>query len=619
MKTMKALRSFSMAALALVMAACAKEANYSNEPEQKQSGMHFSATLMAPNSGADTKTVYTQDGTTIHVAWKVDDEIALVHNGVKDVVKVTALDVDGKATIEGPVTGDPSDNNDVVLVYPADAVGTVISGTNFYPDPTCWSMVHSQDGTLDYIQDNIDFRIGNGNLAVSGNEVSLKANVSLPSIISIWKLTLQDNATPTPNALAATDVTISVNKTPVAGAMSTAKSTYYVCLVPSYMVPPYVPAGNGDLTIEATVGPYTYTYTKAELIKSSTSPFAGGTYYESTVNMSKEAVPLTLKATTAGTIVVSNPQSGMQYSKNGGAKTDVTSAPIPVAVGDKVAFYGDGTNILSYYDAVNYEGTSFDGTAKVIVYGNIMSLVDEFNFAEATMLTADDAFYRLFKGYTNLTDASGLLLPATTLSKYCYGDMFSGCTDLTATPELPATTLSTGCYIDMFSGCTSLTTAPVLPATTLGDRCYVGMFYECTSLITIDADLLPVTTLTYGCYMDMFAGCSKLISAPKLNATLLAENCYSNMFSKCSSLETAPVLPAPVLAVNCYSYMFEDCTKLSSITCLATDISAEDCTLDWLTGVSATGTFTTPSTTAWTEGGSGIPSGWTRNNYVPTP
>ena len=599
---MKALKLFSMAALALVMAACAKEANFSNEPEQ-QSGMHFHATLMAPNSGTDTKTVYTQVGTTIRVAWKVDDQIAVICNGVKDVVTVTAVDGSGNATIEGTITSSPADDANVLMYYPA----AFVSGMDELVPIFDYSKWESQDGTLAYIQEHLDVRHATPKVTVSGSDVTLKGSVSMESDAAIWKVSLTNGIVP----LEATGVSVKVGSTTVAGASASAKNEYYIGLIPMHM-------GTGDLTINATDGTKTYSFAKAGGVS-----LTAGKYYQSTVTMAEVLVaPLTLEATTAGTIVVSNPKSGMQYSMNGGAKTEVTSAPIPVTVGDKVAFYGDGTRITSYYDSVLSEGTSIGGVdAKVIIYGNIMSLVDELGFATATTLTAnhEEAFSRLFKGNTNLTDASGLLLPATTLSDYCYEYMFSGCTSLTATPVLPATTLSTGCYMDMFSGCTSLTTAPVLPATTLGDRCYAGMFYECTSLTTIDADLLPVTTLTYGCYMDMFAKCSNLISAPKLNATTLAENCYSNMFSKCSSLETAPVLPAPVLAVNCYSYMFEDCTKLSSITCLATDISAEDCTLDWLTGVSATGTFTTPSTTAWTEGGSGIPSGWSRNNYVPTP
>ena len=88
------------------------------------------------------------------------------------------------------------------------------------------------------------------------------------------------------------------------------------------------------------------------------------------------------------------------------------------------------------------------------------------------------------------------------------------------------------------------------------------------------------------------------------------------MFNGCTSLISAPILPATTLQTYCYTEMFNGCTKLNNVTCLATDISADACTDDWLKGVAANGTFTTPSTTGWTEGVSGIPSGWTRVNYV---
>lgn len=76
--------------------------------------------------------------------------------------------------------------------------------------------------------------------------------------------------------------------------------------------------------------------------------------------------------------------------------------------------------------------------------------------------------------------------------------------------------------------------------------------------------------------------------------------------------KNALFLPATTLADYCYYFMFNGCTNLASVSCSATDISAKDCTTDWLQGVAATGTFTTPSTTDWTSGFNGIPEGWTR-------
>ena len=202
------------------------------------------------------------------------------------------------------------------------------------------------------------------------------------------------------------------------------------------------------------------------------------------------STPLTVEAITAGTIKVAGPKAGMQYSLNGGAKTAVTTTPIEVAAGGKVAFYGNGTSITSY------NGTKIvGGTADIKVYGNIMSLVDEENFAtNYTTLPADYTFKSLFDNNANLKDASGLLLPATTLANYCYNFMFYGCTSLTAAPALPATTLANYCYNFMFYGCTSLTTAYVKAAyTTTGDACN-GMFYSCTA----DGAVLHTTTANKG-------------------------------------------------------------------------------------------------------------------------
>ena len=165
--------------------------------------------------------------------------------------------------------------------------------------------------------------------------------------------------------------------------------------------------------------------------------------------------PLTLEATSAGTIVVNKPQTGMQYSLNGGAKTTLTADPtnITVAAGDKVQFYGKGTTIKAYCSN-NSDNTSIQGSGTGFtfkVYGNIMSLIDETGFATATTLSAKWAFTGLFSDNVYLTDASGLQLPAMTLAKNSYHRMFMGCSNLTAAPsKLPATTLTESCYAQMF-------------------------------------------------------------------------------------------------------------------------------------------------------------------------
>ena len=167
---------------------------------------------------------------------------------------------------------------------------------------------------------------------------------------------------------------------------------------------------------------------------------------------------------------------------------------------------------------------------------------------------------------------TGSIAASGNIMSIIYGD---ACT----TTTIPANY----CFYSLFSGCTSLTTAPILPATKLADYCYNQMFQDCSSLTT----------------------------APALPATTLADSCYSGMFAVCTSLKTAPELPATTLANYCYDSMFYKCTKLNYIKCLATNISATNCTSNWVSGVSSTGTFVkNPNMSRWTKGISGIPTNW---------
>ena len=243
---------------------------------------------------------------------------------------------------------------------------------------------------------------------------------------------------------------------------------------------------------------------------SSSKTLAAGKIYNITRAAAPAPDPLTIEAITAGTIVVKSPQNGMQYSLDGGATkvamTGYTNTNIPVEAGQKVRFYGKGTTIKQYgYSHETSFGGSGDGfTCKV--YGNIMSLVDETGYDTATALSGTYTFWALFSGNTALTDASDLLIPATTLTEACYQAMFRNCSNLTAAPELPAT------------------------------------------------DLVQY----------------------------------------------------------CYKSMFENCASLTSVKCLATSgINTNQSTYYWLSGVSATGTFTKAASATWPTSSSGIPSGWT--------
>ena len=200
-----------------------------------------------------------------------------------------------------------------------------------------------------------------------------------------------------------------------------------------------------------------------------------------------------------------------------------------------------------------------------------------------------------------------------TADDHGYLYLFLDCASLIQAPELPATALNDYCYSYMFRGCTNLTQAPKLPAAYLQVGSYNGMFMYCTSLT--QAPKLQATALNELCYNSMFEGCTNLIQAPELPATILSDGCYMSMFFGCTGLTKAPELPATELVARCYRVMFYDCSSLNSIKCLATDALASICTDKWLTGVSSTGDFYTPSATIWeTNSTSGIPTGWTSHD-----
>ena len=270
-----------------------------------------------------------------------------------------------------------------------------------------------------------------------------------------------------------------------------------------------------------------------------------------------------------------------------------------VNAGDKVQFKGNNAQYGVFLGNRNYFGKS---TASFKVRGNIMSLIDSTGFTGTTTLEKNSVFYELFAACKGLTDASNLILPATTLSNYCYAYMFYGCTNLTIAPELPATNLSgaSWCYDNMFYGCTSLTTAPELPATTLSRGCYAYMFYGCTGLTTAPA-VLPALTVIEDCYGNMFNSCSSLTRAPELPAATLVGEIFTGPGGTF------------LYTTGCYQEMFAGCISLSYIKCLATDISAPGCTWKWVQSVQTnSGTFVKAAPmNDWTTGVNGIPTNWT--------
>ena len=348
---MKIFRIFTIAAAALMMAACSTDdiAQLINGDKK-----NFTATIAAPNSGATTRTEYTEVTTgeaagTINVAWKVGDEIALIHNGVKDVATVKTVNANGSATIEGIITGSPKDEDPIQLFYPAALVKSVTNDGPVFDDDL-WGRISTQDGTLKYIQDNLDFRSAKGQLSVNETSATLKEAATMNSMHAIWKLTLQDDAE-TPAALSAKKVSVQLTAdVPILRAstaeLTTPISSFYLAMEPFTEAP---------ITIEATVGDDTYKYEKKSV------SIASGKYYQSTVTMAKAAA-IDLSTLTAD-----------YEAQNGDVLTgklngETQPYKITIAAGATVTLDGVTINGEDDFD-YSWAGITCEGDATIILKG----------------------------------------------------------------------------------------------------------------------------------------------------------------------------------------------------------------------------------------------------------
>ena len=270
---MRKFKLFTIAAAVLMMAACSND-DRSLQPQAKPGQTQFTATIAAPNS-CSTRTTYSESGDVISVTWNVGDEIALIHDGVKDIVKVETVNGDGSATIKGNLTG-ATNGAKVVLAYPADAISASNDDPGYNLNADIVLKLHAQDGTLKYIQDNLDYRKDETlTLTVTESGATLSGEADMTVDFSIFKFTLQDDDTA---ALAVNKFTLKQNVFPLVSSTTMAKTSTFYLAVPSLNVA-------SKITFEATIGEDTYTYEKEDVT------IAPSKYYQCTLTMTKTAGP----------------------------------------------------------------------------------------------------------------------------------------------------------------------------------------------------------------------------------------------------------------------------------------------------------------------------------------
>ena len=335
---MKKVIIYSIAALAMMMAACTSDETSTPRDADRQQGIPFSATI---TTGAPTRALTENASGTIDAAWATGEKVALIYGDKVDVMEVTKKD-DGTATISGTLTGSPTDGSAVTVIYPASAVDATTKAVKT-------DLLTAQDGLLATIAANLDLRQSSGaTFKVAADHASLNGTVALATQLAIVKFSLTDGT----NAIAAKSFVIKDGSDNVITTVtpSPAAGEFYVAMVP---------ASAAEFHFEASDGDFTYTYEKSGVT------LAAATYYRS---------PITMAVVAGSMEVTASGYSGI-YDKSAHGITVTAPSGAVVKYGttmdeynlDASPEYTNAGNYTVYYQVTKEKYTTVTGSATVSI------------------------------------------------------------------------------------------------------------------------------------------------------------------------------------------------------------------------------------------------------------
>lgn len=209
---------FSLAAMALLTAACSSDEmalNPADQPAPVEQKIPFTAVISADAAGTRALTE-ASDGKTITAKWEKEEKVALIHGEIIDVLEVSSVDAtSGAATISGTITS-PTDGESVFVVYvghqhvnmsnyvsrlqeiytsyKADNPESSAIPTSIISEPVN-ELLATQDGTLETISNKHDYRFARSTFAVSDGTATFASEVKMPASYAIWKLNLTTDGT----------------------------------------------------------------------------------------------------------------------------------------------------------------------------------------------------------------------------------------------------------------------------------------------------------------------------------------------------------------------------------------------------------------------------------------
>lgn len=299
---------FSLAALALLTAACSSDEmalNPADQPSPVEQKIPFTAVISADAAGTRALTE-ASDGKTITAKWEKEEKLALIHGEIIDVLEVSSVDAtSGAATISGTITSPANDESvfvvyvghqhvnmsnyvsrlqEIYTSYKADNPESSAIPTSIISEPVN-ELLATQDGTLETISNKHDYRLATAKFAVKDNKATFASEVKMPASYAIWKLNLTTDGT---TALKAkklvmkkdgeADVTIDLG--------NSTSSEFYVAFIVSPSTYSFEATDSDDKT-------YSCTPTVSALDR--------GKYYRSTLTMAAAATGNTYRVYTSGT------------------------------------------------------------------------------------------------------------------------------------------------------------------------------------------------------------------------------------------------------------------------------------------------------------------------------
>lgn len=263
--------------------------------------------------------------------------------------------------------------------------------------------------------------------------------------------------------------------------------------------------------------------------------------------------------------------------------------------------------ILTVTKEMQNGSLSWTSTAKVKVYGNILSLYVGDNFTDYTIIQDKSDIYvnceymfsrgrymwypsnELPYQINNVSDIDvvsvrNLYFPEGIA--YNARGMFSDQTNLTNVPK----TCPFGNWYRYVRTYVWYTSSGTMQGDYMTASNAAYIFKGCTSLKTADttftgsnlARLSSVYNSQEGHYREAFMNCTSLVSAPVLESTIVPEYAYYGCFRNCTHLTEAPVLKAVSIGSDAYDFLFYECSNLHYIKCLVSETAGFT---SWTTGV----------------------------------